>query len=85
LRFDDSCSELDDDDDNDLYTNDVDRCSRQRRDRDKLRSRKHVSKTRASSGRCKQTDGERRGRVARDGQGRTRRRAGSSDRDGRDR
>jgi len=84
LRFDDSCSQLDDDDD-DLYANNVDRCSNQRRGRDKLRSRKPVNETRASSGRRKQTDDKRRGRVARDGQGRTRRRPGSSDRDGRDR
>jgi len=83
LRFDDSCSELDDDDD--LYANNVDRGSNQRRDRDKLRSRKPVNETRASSGRRKQTDDKRRGRVARDGQGRRHRRLGSSDRDGRDR
>jgi len=83
LCFDDSCSELDDDDD--LYANNVDRCSNQRRDRDKLRSRKPVNETRAGSGRRKQTDNKRRGCVARDGQGRTHRRPGSSDRDGRDR
>jgi len=84
LHFDDSCYELDDNDD-DLYANNVDRCSNQRRDRDKLRSRKPVNETRASTGRRKQTDDKRRGRVARDRQGRTRRRPGSTDCDGRDR
>jgi len=67
LRFDDSCSELDGDDDDDLYANNVDLCSNQRRNRDKLRSRKHVSETRAGSGRRKQTDDKRRGRVVRVG------------------